>query len=68
MQYTATVALNHERIGKKLPRISKIKTFIIKYNWKGIKYSSGKDNQKSFDKNNRAACEKMSICTCMDMC
>ena len=44
MQYTATVALNHERIGKKLPRISKIKTFIIKYNWKGIKYSSGKDN------------------------
>ena len=44
MQYTATVALNHERIGKKLPRISKIKTFIIKYNWKGIKHSSGKDN------------------------
>ena len=30
-QYTATIALNHEEIGKKLQRISKIKPFINEY-------------------------------------
>ena len=30
--------------GKNLPRISKIKAFTNKYNWNGVKYSSGKDN------------------------
>ena len=33
-QYTATVTLNHEEIGKHSQRISKIKPFINKYNWK----------------------------------
>ena len=31
-QYTATVALNHKKIGKKTERISKIEPFICKYN------------------------------------
>ena len=29
-----------------------IKAFINKYNWKGINYPSGKDDQKKFEKNN----------------
>ena len=51
-QYDATVALNHEEIGKNLQRISKMKPFINKYNWKGINYPSGKDDWKKFEKNN----------------
>ena len=31
-----TVTLNHEEIGKNSQRISKIKHFISKYNWRGI--------------------------------
>ena len=37
---------------KKLHRISKIKAFVSKYNWKGIYYLSEKDNQKRFEKSN----------------
>ena len=33
-QYAITVALNHKNIVKDLQRISKIKAFINKYNWK----------------------------------
>ena len=44
IQYTATAPLNHEKIGKYLPRISKIIAFTNKCNWNGVKYSSGKDN------------------------
>ena len=40
--YTATVALNHEEIGKNLQRISNIKDFVNKCNWNGINYPSGK--------------------------
>ena len=36
-QYTATVTLNHEEI-KRPQRISKIKPFLNKYNWKGINH------------------------------
>ena len=35
-QYAATVALNHEEIGKNLERISKIKPFVGEYDRKGI--------------------------------
>ena len=38
---------------KKHPqRITKIKFFINKYNWKGINYSSEKDDWKKCEKNN----------------
>ena len=47
-QYTATVALNHQKIGKKSERISKIEPFICKYNWKGTNYLLGKDDWKNF--------------------
>ena len=37
-QYSITIALNHKNIGKDPQRISKINSFIIKYNWKGINF------------------------------
>ena len=42
-QYAVTVALNHEEI-KKDPQRRKIKPFMIKSNWKGIHFSSQKDD------------------------
>ena len=36
--YAIIVALNHEEIEKDPQRITKIKPFINKYNWKGINY------------------------------
>ena len=50
-QYAATVALNHEEIGRKLQRISKMKPFINKYNCT-IYYLLGKNDWKMFEKNN----------------
>ena len=42
--YIATAKLNDEAIGKIPERISKSKSFINKYNWKGINYPTGKDD------------------------
>ena len=50
--YAATVALNREEIKKDPQRISKIKPFINKYNWNGIKYLTKIDDWKTFEKNN----------------
>ena len=44
--YVVTVALNHEKIIKDLQRITKIKPFTNKYNWKGISFSSEKKWEK----------------------
>ena len=35
-QYALTASLNHQNIGHHPERISKLKTFINNYNWKGI--------------------------------
>ena len=51
-QYTTTVALNHEELGKHPERITKNKPFIDKYNWEGINYASEKNDWKTFEKNN----------------
>ena len=51
-QYSAIVALNHEKIGKNSQKISTIKAFVNKYNWKGINCPSRKDDWKQFEKNN----------------
>ena len=51
-QYAITVASNYEEIGKHAERITKIKTFINKSKWEGIKFPSNKDDWKKFDKNN----------------
>ena len=45
-QYTVTVALDHEEIGKYPEKITKIKPFIDKYKWKGTNYPSEKDDWK----------------------
>ena len=51
-QYTVTVALNYKEIKWNPERVSNIKPFINKYNWKGINYSSKLDDWKTFEKNN----------------
>ena len=51
-QYAATVALNYEEIKWNPERVSNIKPFINKYNWKGINYPSKIDDWKTFEKNN----------------
>ena len=43
-QYTVTVALNYREIESHPERVSNIKLFIIRYNWKGIKYPSKIDD------------------------
>ena len=39
-QYAATVALNREEIDSHPERVSNVKLFINRYNWKGTNYSS----------------------------
>ena len=57
-QYAATVALNHEEIGKHAERITKIKPFIKKYIWEGINFPLEKDDWKNIEKNNVTIVEK----------
>ena len=49
-QNPVTVVLNHEEIGKHAERITKIKSFINKYKWKGINFPSEKDVGKRLRK------------------
>ena len=49
-QYTVTVALNYKEIKWNPERVSNIKPFINKYNWKGINYSSKLDDWKTNEK------------------
>ena len=41
-----------KKIGKHSERITKIKSFINKYNWKETNFPSEKDDCKKFEKNN----------------
>ena len=52
-QYAITVALNHEQIKKDLQRITKIKPFTDKYNWKEISFPSHQKDSKKFESNNK---------------
>ena len=52
-QYVAAVALNYGEIRWNPERVSNIKTFINKYNWKGMKYLLQIDDQKKVAKNNQ---------------
>ena len=49
-QYAVTIALY--KIGKNTEGTSKSKPFIDKHNWEGINYPSGKEDWKTFEKNN----------------
>ena len=52
-QYEATIALNYREIESHFERVSNVKPFINKYNWKGINYPSKIDDWKIFEKNNQ---------------
>ena len=45
-QYAATVALNYQKIKSNPERISKIKLFIERYDWKEINFPSHKNDWK----------------------
>ena len=49
-QYAATVALYYEEIESHPERISNIKPFINKHNWKGMSYPLKLDDWKTFEK------------------
>ena len=51
-QYAATVALNYEEINWNPERVLNSKSFIDKYNSKGLNYLSNVDDWKTFGKNN----------------
>ena len=51
-QYAETVALDYEEIKWNRERVSNIKPFVNKYNWKGKNYPSKIDDSKTFEKNN----------------
>ena len=53
-QYAVTVALNYEQIKDHSERISKIKPFIDKYDWKEIDFSSQGKDWKTFESNNKS--------------
>ena len=48
----ATVALSYKEIKYIPERVSNVKLFINKYNWKGINYPSKQSDWKKFEKNN----------------
>ena len=49
-QYAVTVTLNHEEIKKDPQRITKIKSFLNKYNWKGKNFHQKKMIGKNLTK------------------
>ena len=53
-QYSITAPLDHEDIGRNPHRISKIKPFISKYNWKDVNFPAGPHDWKKFEQNNKA--------------
>ena len=53
-QYALTVALNYEQIRINTQRISKMKPFIDKYNWKEIGFPSHNQDWKKFESNNKS--------------
>ena len=46
-------ALNYQTIEKHLERISKLKPYINKYNWKGINFPATPKDWKKFERNNK---------------
>ena len=47
-------ALNNQTIETDPERISKLKPYINKYNWKGIKFPAGPEEWIKFERNNKA--------------
>ena len=53
-QYALIVALNYQNIKRNPQRISNIEPFINQYDWKGINFSSQKENWKKFKSSNKS--------------
>ena len=53
-QYALTVVLIHKQIKSHPERISNLKPFIDQCNWKGINFSSQKEDWKKFESNNKS--------------
>ena len=51
-KYATAAALNHQKIENHPERISNIKPFIDRYNWKGIDFPVGTKDWKTFEQNN----------------
>ena len=51
-QFAVTVALNHEETKEDPQRVTIIKPFINKYNWKETNVLSEKNDWKKFEENN----------------
>ena len=54
-QYAVTLALNLDNIDDHPERVSEIKPFIEKYNWKDIDFPSTSKDWKKFESNNEVA-------------
>ena len=52
-QYAIKAALNYQDINNHLERISKLKPFISKYNWKDIEFPSHSKDWRKFECNNK---------------
>ena len=52
-QYAITVALDYQNINNHPERISNIKSFINKYNWKEISFPSPQKDWRKFESNNK---------------
>ena len=53
LKYAIAVALNNEKINNNPEKISKIKPFIDKYNWKDIEFPSHSKDWKKIEQNNK---------------
>ena len=60
-QYAVTLALNLDKIRKNLQRISKIKPFIDRYNWKDIDFPATSKDWKKFELDNEIALNNLYI-------
>ena len=60
-QYAVTVALNLNSIDNHPERISKIKPFINKYNWKDIDFPAMSKDWKKFESNNEIAINNLCV-------
>ena len=52
-EYAIINALHHQEIGRNSQRMSKLKPFIVKYNWKDIEFPSHSKDWKKFEQNNK---------------
>ena len=52
-KYAITATLNHQNIENHPEKISKIKPFIGKYNWKEINFPAGPNDWKKFEQDNK---------------